>query len=337
MNNHRTPASAHVADALPLYVNATLDATERERVRAHLDVCAECAAELANWQAVAAATQTLVAATPSVAESAPMQLDAIWASIDALAGETGTAQQPGVVDVADVVGVQRAVQTVPDATQPTFARRRVWWVAAREAAAQWAWMTLAQARLMRPELWVASVICLACVTFYAAAIHYRGGLTTLAVALPMIAAGGAAFIYGREADPALEVALAAPISPRAILLSRIGLLFGFDGALGVGATAVVALTHGENVGAAILLWLGPSALLASGALLLSLALGPLVSLASAAGVWLAQLVQPQGAQGASGIHFIGAPLWGANWQALALTVVFLLLAVLYAPRQERLT
>ncbi|HUY79561.1 MAG TPA: zf-HC2 domain-containing protein [Ktedonobacterales bacterium] len=346
MNANHIPSGAHIADLLPLYVNGALDAAERERVRTHLGACDECAAELAAWQAVAGATQTMVAATPSVAQSAPALLAAVWARIDALNGVAAPAAR---MEAPNVAGAERAAQVVPASMRAApapsgahhapgvaHAQPRTWLTAAWVGITQWAQMTLAQARLIHIGLWVASALCVAGVTLYAA-LAYQGGLTMLSVALPMIAAAGAAFIYGREADPALEVALATPASPRAILLSRVGLVFGYDVALGLMATAIVALTHGENVASAVTLWLGPSALLASGALLLSLLLGPLVSVVSAAGVWLTQFVQLQNAGGASDFHLTLDPLWGANWPTLALAAVLLLLAVIYAPRQERLT
>jgi len=350
MNHQHNPARAHVADQLPLYINGALDSIERERVRAHLVGCVACAAELATWQAVAGAAQALVAGAPAHAQNPAALLGAVWTRIDALEG-VGRAEavESGAHGgaIPEVTGATLNHLTAPTTASPPPSSPELEVVlraqaphrrapAIRRAAAQWAQMTLAQARLIHRGLWVASALCIVAVTLYAAATHYRGGLTTLAVALPMVAAAGAAFIYGREADPALEVALATCASPRAIVLSRIGLVFGYNVALGVVATVVVALTHGENVASAITLWLGPSALLASGALLLSLLGGPLVSVVAAAGAWLAQVIQLQGAQGASIIHLSGTPLWGANWQAIALTGAFLLLAVLYAPRQERL-
>jgi hypothetical protein len=210
--------------------------------------------------------------------------------------------------------------------QPAMASAAVTWKALLGIVAR-------QPRLIHRGVWIASALAMASAAVYGAALHTGQGAQALGLFLPVIAAAGAAFLYGHEADPGLEIALATPTAGRLILASRLALLVGYDAALALGVTLIVAAAHGEAIGAVAALWMGPMALLSAGSLLVSLLLGPFVAAGAAFAVWFAQFTQlahglaPQ----------LGAgPAWQTSPLTFAAAAIFLLAAFLYAPRRERL-
>ncbi|MBN8620051.1 MAG: hypothetical protein J0L63_14175, partial [Anaerolineae bacterium] len=96
---------------------------------------------------------------------------------------------------------------------------------------KWALLILtAQVRIVQPMLWLASALVIglgALVTLWFYQVDNSSQLPLVIVA-PLVAACGVAFLYGQEADPALELQLASPVSPRFILLARLVVLFGFN-------------------------------------------------------------------------------------------------------------
>jgi hypothetical protein len=204
----------------------------------------------------------------------------------------------------------------------------IWWHVALSMR-----VALYQIRLIHRALWIGSALVIAFVTLYAAVIALRYGADALAVVLPAVAAIGCASAYSRETDPALEIASASPASVRLILLSRVLLVSGFDALLALGATVVVAQAHGVDVGSLTMMWIGPMSLLASGSLLLSLLVGPLIAAGSTLAGWFAQvLVVGQD----SSVQVMLGSVWRTNPVMLALAALLLVIAILYVPRQERL-
>ena len=196
-----------------------------------------------------------------------------------------------------------------------------------------AWHVLwRQARTIPRSLWLASTLCIIAATIYAMLVSNGHGMSALTFGLPLVAAGGMAFVYGKETDPALEISLATATSARAILLSRVTLLIGFNLALGLVATAIVSSVHGYSIGTIVTLWLGPAALLSSGSLLLSVILGPFVAAAFAGTAVITQAVHVTD-------HLRVSVSTDALWQTSPLLFVLagalLVLAVLYTPRQQR--
>ncbi|HMA37380.1 MAG TPA: zf-HC2 domain-containing protein [Chloroflexia bacterium] len=295
---------AHLGDLLPAYVNATLAAPLVARVEQHLATCAACRTDLAFWQSVATAAPAAIRPPAGPAPGGDL-LDRIWAQIDA--------RPPGRSVARGQV------------------RRRV----------IYAWHFLrGQARLLPRALWLAAGPALLVGCLIAGAISNRAGLPPLlGLVAPLITAAGAAFLYGPENDPAWEIALATPAPPRLVLLSRLGLFFGYNFTLALGVTGLLALLGGGNFAPLAALWVGPMLLLTGLSLLLSLLVSTLAGLASAVGLGSLHLLSLL-FQGDSGDPTGGLAPLNTLWQTTPIIVLaaagLLLLAVLAVPRQPRL-
>lgn len=194
---------------------------------------------------------------------------------------------------------------------------------------------VAQARLLRPAVWIASAAAIVLAMLYALTLPRPiGEQDVLVFALPLIAATGVAFLYGPETDAGLELALATPTSPRVVLLGRFALLFGFDAALALAGTALLAGLRGEAIWALTLVWLGPMALLAVVSLALSIVLGPVAASGGAAALWLARAMH---IDGGISLRLTPGAFWPTSPQMLALALGLLALAVYLVPRSERLS
>jgi hypothetical protein len=193
---------------------------------------------------------------------------------------------------------------------------------------------VAQARVLRPAVWIASAAAIALAVLYALTLPRAiGEQDVLVFALPLIAATGVTFLYGPETDAGLELALATPTSPRIVLLSRFALLFGFDVSLALGAV-LLAGARGAGVWTLTLAWLAPMALLSALSLALSVFLGPATAAGGAAAVWLSRIVHFDG--GVS-LRLAPSPVWPSSPLALALALGVLVVAIYLAPRSERLS
>ncbi len=155
-----------------------------------------------------------------------------------------------------------------------------------------AWQMLrAQARLVQGELWPASAAIIAIGYFLAVMADNAGVIRALS---PMVASACIAVIFRSENDPAVELELACPTSPRQILLARLALVFGYNFLLSLAASlALLPVLPALKVGpldVLVLGWLGPMAFLSSAALLLSLLIGASNALTVAYLAWLLQFV-----------------------------------------------
>jgi len=150
----------------------------------------------------------------------------------------------------------------------------------------------AQASLVHREIWPGSAAVIG--LGYIAALLASQAVFVYALA-PLIAAACVALIYGPEADPAYELALATPTSPRQLLLARLALVFGYN--LGLVLVATLGLLpilpqplSLATLGDLVLAWLAPMAFLSAAALLLSLWIGAANAIGLTYVAWLAYLM-----------------------------------------------
>lgn len=139
---------------------------------------------------------------------------------------------------------------------------------------QWAWLLLrSQVRLVHPATWAASGLVIALGALVTLAFYQptqTGTELPFVLIAPLVAACGVAFLYGLEADPALELQLATPISPRVVLLARLALLFGFNLAVTLACSIVLALAQVQiSLIPLVTAWLAPMTFLSALAFLLS--------------------------------------------------------------------
>lgn len=140
--------------------------------------------------------------------------------------------------------------------------------------ATWALLILrSQIRLVHPATWAASALVIA-LGALVSLILYRpaqsGAELPLALIAPVVAACGVAFLYGLDADPALELQLATTVSPRVILLARLALLFGFNLLITLACSIVLTqMRSGLSLAPLIAAWLAPMTFLSALAFLLS--------------------------------------------------------------------
>ena len=169
---------------------------------------------------------------------------------------------------------------------------------ARQPARPWTltlWLLRAQLRVVQQEIWLASALIMALGLFVTLAIQLgiSAGMLPLVWIAPLVAAVGIAFLYGPAADPALEIELATPVSPRLLVLARLLLVFAFDLFLALLSSVVLALLHsGWSLWLLVSLWLAPMTFLAALAFLLSMLFSePLVSVSICLVLWGIQVLR----------------------------------------------
>ncbi len=162
--------------------------------------------------------------------------------------------------------------------------------AGRYKVAEW-WpflMLCAQMRVVRGELWTASALVMAFGAFVTLAFSSADTATLpFVLTAPVVAAVGIAFLYGPDVDPALEIQLATPAPPRLVLMARLLLLFGFDLAVGLIASAALAAAHADlSLWPLVMAWLAPMTFLSALAFFLGVVLrDPMTGMVISVGLW----------------------------------------------------
>jgi hypothetical protein len=186
-------------------------------------------------------------------------------------------------------------------------------------------LLFSQAPLVRRELWPASTIVLLIGVVVA---FLLGNPMVISLVAPLVAAAGLAVIYGPENDPAIELAMSCPTSPRQILLARVALVFGYN--LGMALLAALltkSLAPSGLFGSIILSWLGPMAFLSAAALLLSIWIETNNAITLTYIAWLAQFVPDLQLQGINASPQWLAPLAQAYQQFWSDPTLLLALAI----------
>jgi len=161
----------------------------------------------------------------------------------------------------------------------------------RKQSLQSAWLILrSQLPIVQKEIWSASVVILF-IGYIASVLVDREVI--FQVLAPLVAASSFAVLFGSDHDPAAELSLASPVSPIAILLARLVLVFSFNLALALCASIGIAISlPAIPLGNLILSWLAPMSLLCSLALFLSIQFRTETALISAYVLWLLRSILP---------------------------------------------
>ena len=154
------------------------------------------------------------------------------------------------------------------------------------------WLVLcSQLRVVQYEIWAASAIVMGLGTLVTLGYSISNATdVTLPFVLiaPIAAAAGIAFLYGPSVDPALEIELTTPVSPRQVLVARLTLVFGSDLVFGLVGSAILSLLRADiSFWPLVSAWLAPMTFLSSLAFLMTtLTLDPSLSLLACLGLWI---------------------------------------------------
>lgn len=197
-------------------------------------------------------------------------------------------------------------------------------------------LVLAEARLVRLSVFVASALVMALGVVLAAIPAPARGADVLALLAPVVAVAGIAGVYGPRRDPAFEVVAATPMSPRLILLTRIALVFGYDLVLALAASGVVTAVGADPAGlrAVIVAWLGPMALLSALCLVLVVWTGPDVAVAVAVALWSLRVLADGLLTGLPRLLGFVHAAWSTNLGTVLVAVALTAVAVIAAGRGE---
>lgn len=322
----------HIADLLPAYVNGTLDPVGATRVREHLLVCEACRGELTTWETLRVAARSVVAAAPLPSANV---LSRALAAIDREAAGTQWAGAGHIVsnkrgDLADGRGDGDKIKGWGPLWSLVGFFVRLWL------------LCKSQARIIHKSVWIVTplallfgtVLSLIAIETGGARLHLAESVLSLVTALS--AASGAAFLFGEENDPGLEITLSTPTSIRIVMFCRLALVLGYNIALAASASLIIAVAHGGSAWEIIQTWLGPLLLLSSIMLMLSVVIGSWFALL--AGILLESLRALPGFfdQHAPLLQIVNPAAWPTNLTIVFLAVLLIVFAVFYAPRQPRL-
>ncbi|GAA0833060.1 hypothetical protein ACFQVD_25285 [Streptosporangium amethystogenes subsp. fukuiense] len=247
-------------------------------------------------------------------------------------GISGRPEPPELHDWPELRGIREGIPAPPgpEIVRTVLMRSGLGDLAATPATPRpyRAWALLAmEARLLHPAIWLASALVMAISVGFVMAKGSSGEFV-LALAAPLIAMAGVAASYGPEHDDAFELVAATPMSPRVILLARLTLVFGYDLALALLASAALALFSLDSAPFGLVplvsTWLGPMAMLAALSLLLSVCWNPGGAMGVGLAVWTLYALTTTDLPVPDGLR----DLWTTSPAMVGLALALLLAAVI---------
>jgi hypothetical protein len=197
-------------------------------------------------------------------------------------------------------------------------------------------LMLAEARLIRMAVPIASVLVMALGVGLVLLQDTAGAELVMALVAPIVAAAGVAGTYRSGHDPAAEVVAATPTSGRLLLLVRIALVFGYDLALAVTASAALAVTGAAgtaSMNTLVSAWLGPMVLLSSISLLIAVRFGPDVALGAAVALWSVRVLVGGVLVRDGRLARFVVEVWTTNAPVLAVSAALTIVAFILAGRE----
>ena len=254
LDNSFTGSSRCPVDQLPWFVNGTLAGEKRAAVAAHVAQCAGCRSEMAAWSELRRTIHAAGAATPS----------------------------PGAARFT-AIEQQIAAQRVPPRRLELRPLLDGFLLTLQACVDHFA----AQTRLILRDLFVLPLLLVPLVGWivYLHASRQQGPELP-ALFATLLTALGMAFLYGQEVDPARELVLATPTSPRLVLGVRCCVVFGYHMLLNCGLVLPFLVWLGIiTPGWFMVNWLAPLCCLAAIALLLAILSNSTTAVAVCAVLW----------------------------------------------------
>ncbi|MFF4777813.1 hypothetical protein [Microtetraspora fusca] len=294
----------HPTELLPDYAAGVLP--DPAAVAAHVEACAECAAEAESWRRVRTAVTERAAA---VAPPTPSIFAAIRAGIGSASAGSAARLRP-VPRYGGALGERPWRRAVG-----LFARQRT---------------------LIRWPVWVVSAAALVLGGVIAARVSSLGlAPHALATVIPLAAAIAVAGACGAEREPVGELLAATPTSPRVVLLARLSLVLGVI--VTGGLLVTLALTPLQPVAGALGLvaaWFGPLVPLSALSFALSVLWRPSVGVGAAMTLWLLRMLATTGEIDRA-VAAVMEPLWSPGSGILVGAAALVAVTVLLAPRLPR--
>lgn len=209
--------------------------------------------------------------------------------------------------------------------------------------ARWGWLLLrGQVPLVRRSLAAATALMLLLGIVVLASRPLGRGGEVLSLLAPLAAALGLTLVNGPEIDPPAELTATTGTSLRLVLLARLVLVFGYDLALGLAATALTLVcTTSLGLSTLVLSWFGPMLLLSSVSFALAVLTRPAVGVTVALAAWALRLLAGAGPVVRAGLLSAGQTqairdAWMTSLPIVLAAVAILAVTLAAAPRWLRL-